>query len=341
MSDSYSYKWDSTWAAVWVCALQRAWKSWPSRSSKRFSEKGRKRERKRYRTRSLTGGNLCCLTEGSGATPFKLWSLMAADTSKAMNSLTDLRNFTATAKSLRVRKCRAPIRLCHFSRPDLLLGCVTLSFLLFNTLICWPEWMWKHKIKHNTLKINQKQQQAQICSLKRQWDLAQREHEKSLPLILRAGNSAYLRGRITSWSSYVSEEGVMQREMITAKAWSQPPTLQHLERHSVGLSLLRPGVKHKWGEDKFGLPGAGWPVELSVHQIAHILKPNAPYRACKDHTQLTPWLTSFKVQLMLCALAASKPWLRCRAICLFGLGRTLPQFQPSPEVSAYLWKDVW
>lgn len=35
------------------------------------------------------------------------------------------------------------------------------------------------------------------------------EYEKRLPLILRAGNSAYLRGRITSLSSYVSEKGFM------------------------------------------------------------------------------------------------------------------------------------
>jgi len=86
---------------------------------------------------------------------------------------------------------------------------------------------------------------------------------------------------MTSLSSYVSEKGFMWTEIITAKAWSQPPTPQQLERHSVSLSLLRPGVKHTWVEDKFDLPGlwssgVGWPVGLMVHQPASNLKANAP-----------------------------------------------------------------
>lgn len=60
--------------------------------------------------------------------------------------------------------------------------------------------------------------------------------------------------RMTSLSSYVSEISFTWREIITAKAWSQPPIPQQLERHSVNLSLLRPGVKTHMGRRQVWSP---------------------------------------------------------------------------------------
>lgn len=78
--------------------------------------------------------------------------------------------------------------------------------------------------------------------------------QEEIAFDLRARNSVYLRGRITSWSSYGTKKHFMQREIITAKAWSQPLTLLQPERHSVSLSLPRPGAEHTWGEGNLDLP---------------------------------------------------------------------------------------
>lgn len=81
----------------------------------------------------------------------------------------------------------------------------------------------------------------------------------------------------------------MKRDHYSKSMESDTHSPHKIERHSVTLSLLRPGVKHTWREDKLDLPGlcssgVGWPVELRVCQPPDILKANSP---CSKELQVT------------------------------------------------------
>ena len=165
---------------------------------------------------------------------------------------------------------------------------------------------------------------------------------------------------MTSLSSYVSEKGFMWREIITAKAWSQPPTPQWLERHTVSLSLLRPGVKHTWREDKFNLPalcssGVGWLVRAQgLPASRHPTSKCSMQQGAEGHSlvHLLAHVSPGTVWI-LCAPSTSRQWLRWRAnwfgknlatistffrgFCCFLAEYIVEQMIPSTEETEFSW----